>query len=234
VVDEVVDEVGFDHEEVAVRCPDRIRADDYYEQLFELGLEFGESFRGLREIWHGAGEALGRVRLPEHAADDAHGYALHPALLDACFHLLGAPLPASGDDHAYLLIAIDELRLYRPGATDLWNHTVLRPGYDAGGETFVGDIRLYDPAGRLVAEVLGVHLKLATREALLRATRWAGGPSRATEFGRASSRRDSAWRPPITAWWSGWSRWSPTTACSNATQTAGSSPAASAPLRSPT
>lgn len=153
------------------RCDTHVTGTDYYAELRALGLEFGEGFRGLVDVWRREGEALGRVVLPDSLVSDARGYTVHPALLDACFHLLGAPLPEQHDDVAYLLIAIDELRVHTSPGTSVWNHTVLRPGFDAGGETFVGDIRLYDDDGGLVAEVLGIHLKLADRAALLRATR---------------------------------------------------------------
>ncbi len=56
----------------------------------------------------------------------------------------------------------------------MWNHTVLRPGYEAGGETFVGDITLHDEAGHLVGEILGIHLKVAGRDVLRRAVRQGG------------------------------------------------------------
>lgn len=153
------------------RCDTHIAGGVYYAELRALGLEFGEGFRGLVGVWRREGEALGRVVLPDSLVGDARAYTVHPALLDACFHLLGAPLPDQRDDVAYLLIAIDEMRVHTRPGTSLWNHTVLRPGFDEGGETFVGDIRLYDDDGVLVVEVLGIHLKLADRAALRRATR---------------------------------------------------------------
>ena len=62
----------------------RARLDDteLYERASERGLAYGPAFRGLRSVWLGDGEALGRIELPPEIAVD--GYALHPALLDAC------------------------------------------------------------------------------------------------------------------------------------------------------
>ena len=167
-------EQPLDLESIQQRCATRIDGADYYDGLSALGLQFGESFRGLTEIWRRDGEALGRVVLPEILETEARGYAFHPALLDACFHLLGAPLPERGEQEAYLLIAIDQFRLFGSPATRMWNHTVLRPGYEAGGETFVGDITLHDEAGHLVGEILGIHLKVAGRDVLRRAVRQGG------------------------------------------------------------
>jgi len=154
--------------EAKERCVEQITGPDYYAGVAGLGLEFGESFRGLQHVWRRDGEALGKVQLPESLSAEAKSYRFHPALLDACFHLLGAPLPGAKVESAYLLIGIEHFRLYRPPAGLLWNHTTLS---EHAGETFTGDIRLYDEAGNLVADAQGLSLKRASRELLLRAVR---------------------------------------------------------------
>lgn len=148
------------------RCRESISGEDYYARLQALGLEFGEGFRGLREVWRRDGEALGRVQIP--AALETAGYHVHPAFLDACFHLVGAPLPGGQFETAYLLIGIEHFCLHRPLPATVWNHTTIT---EHAGETFSGDVHLYDEDGSLVAEVSGLQLKRASRAALLRAVR---------------------------------------------------------------
>ncbi|MDO9174107.1 MAG: polyketide synthase dehydratase domain-containing protein, partial [Actinomycetota bacterium] len=165
-----VPHLTLDVDDARSRCDEHIDGAVYYERLAAHGLEFGTGFRGLTDVWRRDGEALGRVELPASLLAERTRFGIHPAMLDACFHLLGAPMPAA-DDQAHLLVGIDEFRLHsRPGAW-VWNHTVLRPGFDLPGGTFSGDIRLYDEHGTLVAEALGLHLRQASRDALLRATR---------------------------------------------------------------
>jgi acyl transferase domain-containing protein/acyl carrier protein len=154
--------------EVKNRCNEEITGPDYYAGVAALGLEFGDSFRGLQHVWRRDGEALGKIQLPESLKAEARKYRFHPALLDACFHLLGAPLPGGKVESAYLLIGIEHFRLYRTPDRVLWNHTTL---VEQVGETFTGNIRLLDDAGNLVAEVQGLQLKRATRDLLLRAVR---------------------------------------------------------------
>lgn len=155
------------------RCATEVDVDEYYDHLFDLGLEFGEGFRGLGTIRRRDGEAFGHVVLPEAVAGDGHAYTFHPALLDACFHLLGAALPDSGRADASLLIAIDSYRVHRAPGRSVWNHTTLRPAHESA-DAFVGDVALYDDDGDLVAEVAGVHLRVATPAALRRAIRRPG------------------------------------------------------------
>jgi acyl transferase domain-containing protein/protein-L-isoaspartate O-methyltransferase/acyl carrier protein len=152
---------------VQERCSERIDAGAYYARLAQLGLEFGPAFQGLTQIWRRDGEALGMIELPATLEADAARYNFHPALLDACFHLLGAPLPA--DAGSALLVGIDHLQFQHVAEARLWCHVQLRPGYREG-DTFVGDLRVYTERGALVAEALGLHLKRATRAALLQAT----------------------------------------------------------------
>ncbi len=98
---------------IQARCSRQIDGAEYYANVAAIGLEFGESFRGLQHIWRRDGEALGMVEIPEGLKNEASQYRFHPALLDACFHLVGAPLPGEKVDSAYLLIGIDHFRLYR-------------------------------------------------------------------------------------------------------------------------
>ncbi len=147
---------------IQARCQEEIAQDDYYEQLVQLGLDFGTDFRGLTHIWRRDGEALGQMVLPEALLADTATYHMHPAFLDACFHLVGAPLTA-GLETPYLLVGIEQFQLKRRPGTRLWNSTVLR---QQAGNTFTGDVFLYDESGELVAEARGLHLTLAGREML--------------------------------------------------------------------
>jgi NAD(P)-dependent dehydrogenase (short-subunit alcohol dehydrogenase family)/acyl carrier protein len=154
--------------QIQARCTEQIEGVDYYAMVAGLGLEFGESFRGLQHVWRRDGEALGKVQIPEVLQGESSQYRFHPALLDACFHLLGAPLPGAKIETAYLLIGIDHFRLYRQPSGQLWNHTVL---VEQSGETFTGNIRLFDDSGALIAEAQGLQLKRANRELLMRAVK---------------------------------------------------------------
>jgi acyl transferase domain-containing protein/acyl carrier protein len=161
----------LDRNAIEARCEEQIGADDYYARLQELGVEFGESFRGLDQIHRRDGEALARVTLPTALAAEAPAYTIHPAFLDACFHLLGAAFPSGEDPQSALLIAIERFRLYARPGSQIWNHTQIALDRQQVGETLSGDIRLYDDDGNLIGEALGLHLKQADRETLQRMLR---------------------------------------------------------------
>ncbi|MCP5327332.1 MAG: SDR family NAD(P)-dependent oxidoreductase [Sinobacteraceae bacterium] len=144
----------------------------YYDWLRELDLDFGTCFRGSRQAWRRDGEVLARMEMPEALQAGDAGMQIHPALLDACLHLIGAALPGLGRDlgEAFLLIGIDRLELLRSPGRAFWNHIVISAAdrADLGSrEIFRADLRLIDDAGRECLRLRGVQLKRARPAALL-------------------------------------------------------------------
>ena len=75
----------FSTKQVRARCRQTLPVADLYDRLDKLGLEYGPSFRGIRELYLGRHEALTKVQLPDGLANTQ--YAMHPAFLDACLHV---------------------------------------------------------------------------------------------------------------------------------------------------
>ena len=61
-----------------------------YDRLGSVGLEYGPAFRGLRAAWRHGDDVLAEVALPEENRHDPGAFGLHPALLDAAVHAVGA------------------------------------------------------------------------------------------------------------------------------------------------
>jgi acyl transferase domain-containing protein len=154
-------------EELKARFQEQLSAEAYYQQLLSRGLEYGSSFQGIEQLWRRDGEALGRIRLPEALVSDAEAYQLHPVLLDSGFQLLFATLSSDGEGDTYLPVGVENLRVYRRPDTQLWIHGQIRPKDGSNQETRTGDLRLFDDAGQVIAEVEGLHVKRANLKALL-------------------------------------------------------------------
>lgn len=135
------------------RCPDVIDGTDLYPRLFARGLQYGPAFQGIGRLWRGSDESLGEVKVPAQLLPDLASYHLHPAVLDACGQAVAA---AGAGDRAMVPVALDELRLHgRPGER-LWSHTWQS---ETGPGTVVGNGRLLDEDGRVVAEARGMRLR---------------------------------------------------------------------------
>ena len=155
----------FSMKQVRDRCQQTLPAADFYVRLAKLGLEYGPSFRGIRELYFGEREALAKVRLPEGLATAE--YLMHPAFLDACLHtyplvLDGAGSAKSNGGSSYLPVSLAGFRCYQDGVDQAWVHTTLRSVEE--DDTQVVDIRVYDAAERPVAELEGLAVRLLPLE----------------------------------------------------------------------
>ncbi|WP_426555096.1 type I polyketide synthase [Streptomyces sp. WG5] len=117
--------------------------DGFYEGRRDTGLAHGPAFRGVRAVWRAGDEVLAEVVLPEHVADDADAFRLHPALLDSALHI--AALTGLDDsDGARLPSAWSGVLLHAVGASVLrvrmsrtGEDTVMLTAADAAGDPVV-------------------------------------------------------------------------------------------------
>ncbi len=86
-----------------------------YDDLAGIGLTYGDTFRGLRAVWHADDAVYAEIVLPEPAHGDAESFGMHPALLDAALHalLVGDLVPT---DTARLPFAWSGVTLHATGA----------------------------------------------------------------------------------------------------------------------
>jgi len=150
---------------VQSRAEATITAEVHYQRLADSGMAFGDNLLGVAGIWRSDGEAVGEIRLPERAANEANQYHIHPALLDACLQVIAWAVPTG--DNVYLPLSVDRFTLYRRPDTQVWSYAQLRSSDDGRREVLRGDIRVVDADGRLVAELIGIALKRAGADLLL-------------------------------------------------------------------
>ncbi|MGH3862638.1 SDR family NAD(P)-dependent oxidoreductase [Actinokineospora sp.] len=126
---------------------------DVYAALAAGGQEYGPAFLGLTEVVASPGHAVARVRLPAEAGGH-RGFAVHPALADACLQtLVAAALGLPGVHGRYVPTAIGGVRVVGEPATGVRCVATLRPD----GGTLLGTVHLLDEAGGVVVELSGVR-----------------------------------------------------------------------------
>ena len=149
----------------------------YYRAKTGVGIALGPSFRTLKALWSGPGEALGEVALPSDI--DPSGLDVHPLLLDGCFQVLGAArgADASATGVTYLPFGWDRLWIGGPWPDRMVCHVRLRESdpdrsAETNGDTaevLSADLRIYDGNGAPLGILSGYAIKRATRAALLSA-----------------------------------------------------------------
>ncbi len=140
-----------------------------YEKLAELGYRYGPAFGGLRSAYRAGTDLYAEVALPERLRPEARRFRLHPALLDAALHVIGADRPKLA-----LPFSWNGVSLTTAGASALRVRISLR-------DNDVVSMRLTDEHGNEVARVDGLALRSPTPHDRLFRVDWSAAPEGAPE-----------------------------------------------------
>ncbi|RJQ77706.1 acyltransferase domain-containing protein [Pseudonocardiaceae bacterium YIM PH 21723] len=140
--------------EIEGRCPQRQTGADFYPHQAARGNQWNGAFQAIQEIWRTDGEALARLTFTDHS-----GHRFHPALLDAVAHaqVAGRHDIAPGEEGAFVLGGIDQVRLYAQPGTEVYSHVRLRPADRE--DSFTGDVDILGPDGTLIGQIIGLCLR---------------------------------------------------------------------------
>ena len=102
-----------------LQCPEHVDTDAFYSDLLRRGLDFGPTFRTVRELWKGHGTAFATVEIAASGCGTANDYAFHPSLLDGCLQAIAAALADASkpDGTLYLPIGIGRYLCHRRPTT---------------------------------------------------------------------------------------------------------------------
>ncbi|MFI0857642.1 type I polyketide synthase, partial [Streptomyces sp. NPDC021098] len=138
-----------------------VAVDGVYEELAGAGLGYGPVFQGLRGAWRLGEDLYAEVGFPEDAVTsgaEAERFGLHPALLDAALHAIGAEgfdRDAASAEGALLPFAWSGVQLHAAGAG------ALRVRLSEQSSNVVS-LLVADGTGRAVATVDSVVLRPAS------------------------------------------------------------------------
>ncbi len=114
-------------------------------------------------MWRGDREALSLVQVPAMLQPGLERYVFHPAVSDACGHVLTATISLDKSDAdkggAFVGGSVDETRVYvRPRGHQFWAYARLRPDAEQQSNILIGDVQVIDENGIVISETLGAHL----------------------------------------------------------------------------
>ncbi|MFF5452215.1 type I polyketide synthase [Streptomyces sp. NPDC012950] len=152
-----------------------------YERLASLGYSYGPAFQGLTGVWRAGGDLYAEVSLPA-GPEDAAGFALHPALLDAVLHPLvldaadgsdgsGGSDAGDGADSGSIRLpfSLSGVTVHATGAAEL--RVRIRPRAPGSGSY---GLTLADGTGAPVAAVEAVTLRPVDKDKLADTARSGG------------------------------------------------------------
>jgi len=151
--------------ELAATLPNEIDAQEVYQRLSSVGIEFGPAFRSLKQARGGDGEAVGEIQPNAAVQLEGERYLIHPAVLDACIHVSAVASASLGGDDAgrlYLPVGVERYEWLARPTGELRVHAKLRPSL-SGAESLLIDLRIDTLAGQPVARLRGLRARRVTR-----------------------------------------------------------------------
>jgi acyl transferase domain-containing protein/NAD(P)-dependent dehydrogenase (short-subunit alcohol dehydrogenase family)/acyl carrier protein len=140
------------------RLEPRGAGQEFYAQLASRGLEFGERFRGVEQVWVGEGEALGEI--VSRREEDESGWELRPWWLDACLQVAGLAAGRDDDGALYLPLSLERLEIYRhPGAHSMqhtWSHVTIRRLH---ADTLAAEVTVTTPEGSPLVRINNLRFR---------------------------------------------------------------------------
>ena len=132
------------------RCPDRTDGEDLYAGTGDLAL--GPTYRRVRTLWCGTGEALAVLdgSPPRH-----DGWWLEPGLTDAALHAVHGALPPSSDVFT-VPVSVARVDLWHSSAAVRYSHATL---VSLGDDEARFDVVLYDPDGVALVAFTGLRVR---------------------------------------------------------------------------
>ncbi|MEW9701474.1 SDR family oxidoreductase [Paenibacillus sp. SI8] len=145
------------------RCTQEIDKERCYRQFRNLGLEYGATFQGIKQLWQGDGQGLALVEIPEQLDPGFDQYIMHPAVLDVCFQVLASAMPFSdGEKSVYMPVAAKRGLVRGRMTRNLWIHAQIEEQTE---DTLRGGIRMYDSEGALLIDIQGCEARSLRDEA---------------------------------------------------------------------
>jgi acyl transferase domain-containing protein/NADPH:quinone reductase-like Zn-dependent oxidoreductase/acyl carrier protein len=122
------------------------------------GIEFGAAFRGVIQVRHKAGVAIGEIDRGGVGLFRGGGGLFHPALLDVCLQPLVHVWPEGALANGLLPFSIERVEILRAPTARMTSHCVAR--HAAGGsDAMTGDVAVCDEQGAPLVLVKGLSVR---------------------------------------------------------------------------
>ncbi len=138
---------------------ERVDIAQIYEHFKQRSLFYGEEFQVLQEGYIKGDSVLSQVALTK--ATHGQGYYYHPVTLDGAMQSILLLGMNSVENNTYVPYAFTRMTTYQEAPRNFWVH--LTKQHSAHEHELCVDIKLYNNAGLLIAEIEGLKLRKVTR-----------------------------------------------------------------------
>ena len=163
--DDVSQPPAYDLRELIAAHPDDVDGAEMRDWYGQRGIQYGPAFAGLvaAHTAEGGASVLAEVSLPGSIRSQQGAYAVHPALLDACFQAVGAHPDLHGDTTGALLLPLGVNRI-RMWESTRYAHFCYARVTSARTGHVEADIDVLDETGTVLLTISGLRLGSAVSE----------------------------------------------------------------------
>ncbi len=141
------------------RCDQQVPAQHIYDRIAAQGLHYGPAFRCLQQAWRNTADALGLVAAPDDPPLDVDAYRFHPALLDACLHVIAA-MSETDVPTTLVPVAVRRADVFGRPSPQLWTHASLHASSSTGPSVdFTLDVDIFDADQQPIARLEGLRFR---------------------------------------------------------------------------
>lgn len=152
-----------DLNEIRSRCGQRLEIQDWYDGAWRRGMEYGVSFRTMKELYQGRDEALARIELDDSLDADHPDHLLHPTLLDGAFQACHPALSPRHRQGIGVPRRLASVGFSGPLPREFWVHTRL---VREQGPSAVLTLECLAADGEVVLSIDGLERTLISSDAL--------------------------------------------------------------------
>lgn len=154
----------MDMEDLRNRCALEIPVELFYEQLANVGLQYGPSFRRVTRAWRGRDEGLVEFQ-NLNPAGDASPFFHDPCLLDAAMQALAVAVPEEHANTLFLPVSMERVRIRRAPQSPVMFAYAQRVRISATDENrFFGRIQAFDAEGEWMLDIGALEVRRAHLE----------------------------------------------------------------------
>lgn len=162
-VEDTQEPPAYDVEALMAEHPSRTDGEDVRKAFDSIGIQYGPAFSGLRAVYTAEEDVttiFSEVALPGSIRAQQSAYAIHPALLDACFHSVFAhPAIQDAGLGGLVPVGVRRLRLFHQARNA--HYCLTRAALTANGD-LEADIDVMDETGVVLLRLEGLRQSSST------------------------------------------------------------------------
>ncbi|WP_160138415.1 SDR family NAD(P)-dependent oxidoreductase [Chryseobacterium sp. c4a] len=141
--------------------PSSVPVSFYYTTYAKMGIEYGDVYRLMNEVYLAPNEVLAKLVLPPHLEYTLQEYSIHPGLMDAALHASIGLMNLDGDHQVTLTLpfALDEVEISKKCTPHMWSWIRYVDPNSNKGNIKKLNVDLYDDAGEICIRVKGLSIR---------------------------------------------------------------------------